>query len=352
MPDDWAGRAIAPYEAMQSAFSIPRLRLYRESMPGVERPFAYCWPFVRAMAATNDLAELPDGARYIPDVAARLAGLEHYWDDRAGNYASYVVPPLGDGGDAYYDDNAWAGLELVRAHRLTGDAAALERARAVFQFLAGGWDDNSRHPAPGGVFWVAAGWNGDRNTVSTAPSAQLALRLAALEEDGGRRRDYLAWAGRMSTWVDTTLRGEDGLYADHIDLRGNVDRAAWSYNQGAMIGAHVLLYEATGAEHHLTEARRTAAAARSFYTPDVLDRQELAFNAIYLANLARLATIDGDATLLDGPRAWAERLWTICRDARTSLATTSRPLKLLDQAAFVSIFAILGAEDAGANGGA
>lgn len=339
-----ADRAIAAYEAIQSAFYIPRLSLYRETAQEVGQPFSYCWPFVRAMAATNDLAALPAGDRYPGDVSARLEGLAHYWNARAGSYASAVVPPLGDGGDAYYDDNAWAGLELLRAHRLTGDEQALERARAVFRFLASGWDDNRRHPSPGGVFWVAAGWNDDRNTVSTAPSAQLALRLAALERDDDRRREYLEWASRMVAWVDATLRGDDGLYSDHIDLRGNVDRGAWSYNQGAMIGAHVLLYEATGEEWHLQEARRTATTAREFYTPDVLDRQGPAFNAIYLANLARFAAIDGNPGWLDPMRPYAEQLWTDRRDPASGLTTTSQPTTLLDQAALVSIFAILADE--------
>jgi len=351
MPESWVDRAVTTYAAMQKAFYVPRLGLYRETTPATERPFSYCWPFARAMAATNDLAELPtNGERYRADVTDRLPGLGHYLDDRTGAYASSVVPPLGQAGDAYYDDNAWVGLELLRAYRLSGDAAALEHARAVFRFLLTGWDEDPGHPSPGGVFWVAARWNGDRNTISTAPAAQLALLLAGAEEDQDRYRDYLAWATRMVEWVDATLRGGDGLYADHIDLGGVIDRAAWSYNQGAMIGVRVLLFEATGESHHLDEARRTAAAARAFYTPEVLASQDLSFNAIYLANLARLAEIDGEPAWFDGMRRYAEQIWTNHRDPASELLTTSNPLTLLDQAALVSISAILGGVEGRARG--
>lgn len=347
MGEGWTGRASAAYAAMREAFYIPRLGLYRESIPHFEHPFSYCWPFARAMAATNDLVDLhAPGVDDRAEVAARIDGLERYWDGKGESYASAVVAPLGDGGDAYYDDNAWAGLELVRTYRLTGDIRALERARAVLRFLLGGWDDDPRHPSPGGVYWVAAGWNDDRNTVSTAPSALLALDLAALETDGERQREYVGWARRMADWVDTTLRRDDGLYADHIALDGTVDHTVWSYNQGTMIGLQLSLYRVTGDDRYRADAWRTASAARGTFTVEALQRQDLAFNAIYLSHLARFATTADDDGWLDAPREYAERLWTERRDPATGLATTSRPLTLLDQSAFVSIFAILAALDA------
>ena len=38
----------------------------------------------------------------------------------------------------------------------------------------------------------------------------------------------------------------NGLYWDHIDLAGTIEKTQWSYNQGVMLGAGVLLYKATG----------------------------------------------------------------------------------------------------------
>ena len=36
----------------------------------------------------------------------------------------------------------------------------------------------------------------------------------------------------------------NGLYADSINRRGVIEPAYWSYNQGTMIGAGTLLYQA------------------------------------------------------------------------------------------------------------
>src|SRR5437764_1304422 len=91
---------------------------------------------------------------------------------------------------------AWIGLNLVRAYRLTGDAAALSRAQSVFAFIEGGWDSNPAHPDPGGVFWTQASWSRDRNTVSNAPSAELGLRLYQLTG----QQAYFDWAQRMYAW--------------------------------------------------------------------------------------------------------------------------------------------------------
>ena len=81
-----------------------------------------------------------------------------YWS-AAGpvpGYASYVLPPLGGGGDRYYDDDGWVGLDLVRQHRSTGSTAGLAGAQAALAFVLSGWDTDPTHPYPGGVFWVEA----------------------------------------------------------------------------------------------------------------------------------------------------------------------------------------------------
>jgi predicted alpha-1,6-mannanase (GH76 family) len=119
---------------------------------------------------------------------------------------------------------AWTGLALVQAYRLSGDAAALARARQLFDFSVSGWDNDPTHADPGGVWWSQQMPNPrfiHRNTVSTASSAELGLQLY---EAGGRtERYYLDWATRMYTWVDAYLRGPNGLYDDHVDLAGVVD---------------------------------------------------------------------------------------------------------------------------------
>ena len=65
---------------------------------------------------------------YLPLLGNLLAGIEKYW--KAPGYESYVVH--GGGGQRYYDDNAWLGIEFVDAYRLLG-----EEQRLLFAHRAG-----------------------------------------------------------------------------------------------------------------------------------------------------------------------------------------------------------------------
>lgn len=335
-------RAISGYEALQASFYVPDVQLYRETAPTYQgNSYSYHWPFSRAVAATIGLAGIPEiGDDVSDDLQERFGGGERYWD--AGHappgYASYVVPPLGNGGDLFYDDDAWTGLNLVKMYRLTNDIAMLDRARQVFDVLVTGWDDDPSHPAPGGVFWVDAGWNRDRNVVSTGTAAQLGLHLYELT---GEQR-YLDWALRMYDWVNINLLAPNGLFWDHIDLAGTIDTTQWSYNQGTMIGTNVLLARVSGDQSYLDRAVAIADAAIAFYgEEDRLFNQPPEFNAIYFENLLLLFSVHPDSDYLSSARAYADRVWETHRDAATGLFTFSNPVKLQEHASIVHIFAIL-----------
>ncbi len=238
-PDDPADRARVSFEALERSFAVRgQPSLYRDATPWSTNRCSYLWPFSRAAAAALDLVVL---GVLEPARADQLLGdgLAHYRRDSgtASGYDSAVRPPLGGGGDRFYDDNAWIGLDLIRQHRVTGAPAALARAVDVFAFLVSGWDADPSHPSPGGVFWVESSTNGDRNTVSTAPAAQLGFLLQSV---GAGPPDTGAWAERMLQWTHTTLRDPaDGLYWDHIAADGRIERTKWSYNQGNVIGAEL-----------------------------------------------------------------------------------------------------------------
>ena len=153
-------RAVRSYQAMQQYLYLDDPPLYLEEYPYTGgNPYSYVWPFSQAMAGTIDLAGIRSlrGA-YRSDVQDRLTGLGLYWNDTTTppGYDSYVRPPLGGGGDKFYDDNEWIGLELVQWYRMTGDASALQRARQIFELVVFGWDTDPTHPCPGGAFWAAS----------------------------------------------------------------------------------------------------------------------------------------------------------------------------------------------------
>jgi hypothetical protein len=241
-----AERAEAAYQALQTYFYQPDTKLYKESSPHTgNNKYSYVWPYGAAMQSTVALAKMPEiGEKYKTDIQDRLDGLAAYWNDTKApfGYDSYVRAPLGGGGDKFYDDNDWIAIELIKIYHITGDVSALDRAKELFELQVYGWDTDPSHACPGGVFWTQASWSKDRNTVSNAPAAQIGLYLYEITKDA----HYLDWAKKMYNWVNDCMQAPNGLYFDHIDLNGNIDKTQWSYNQGTMIGASVLLYKATG----------------------------------------------------------------------------------------------------------
>src|SRR6266496_179274 len=254
-----AARASELYTAMQTNYYLSASQgyLYNETSPRARsNPYAYLWPFYEAMAGTIDLSWLPGQQQVVKpvDVDYRLTGLGAYWNGGAGGYDSYPRSPYGAGGDRYNDDNSWIGRAMVQLHRM-GYASTLspaplgttplERAKALFTFIRASWDTTSS-PSPGGVYWVQqpAGVSGgkDRGTGPTGGFAKLALHLADPKLTG-QQDPYFTWGKTAYDWVNKNLLNTaTKLYWDKVlASNGSIDTRYWSYNQGVMIGAGVLL---------------------------------------------------------------------------------------------------------------
>ena len=310
-------KAYASYDALQSNLYRPSISLYQGLPSNPCDPNSCLWPFTNATAGTVFLYGVPGGQQFLADVDARLTGLGHYADaaevsptgsPQPPAYESAVAPPLGPGGATYYDDNAWVGLNLVHAYLLTSNPSDLTLAQDEFNFDVAGWDTSATDPCPGGVFWEDAAGS-QRNVTANGASAELGLELDQLT---GNRSD-LTWATRMYQWAVTCLRTPAGLYNDHINADGSVNSTIWSYNQGVMVGAGVLLNKLTGTSAYLRQAEQTASAALLYFgTGSTLINQGPAFNGIYFRNLLFLNSVvpnDGYASEAQsaGSSMWAQR---------------------------------------------
>jgi hypothetical protein len=327
---DYLAWAESAYRALQRNFYVPEMRLYREVVPPKDaRPYAYIWPHSQGLAATLALAEVPSlRSRYRADVVDRLPGLEYYWDPTSNppGYDSYVRPPHGHGGDKYYDDNAWIGLELMRAHAVTGDPAILNRARQVLDFVVSGWDASPDRPAPGGVKWTQAHWNLDRNTVSTAPGAALGFLL--YERTG--ERWCLDWGTRMYEWTVKHMLAPNGLFWDRINTKGVIEESQHSYNQGAMISAGLYAYRVTREPAYLKQAETTAdvTVEQIFGPTDYYE--DPALDAIFFRNLMRLYRLRRKRAYRTAMQSYTEEVWQRWRNA-------TGPITLLQQAAVIQL---------------
>ena len=158
----------------------------------------------------------------------------------------------------------------------------------------------------------------------------------------------------MYAWVNVTLDAGraagapgTGLFFDKVRGDGTVDRTLWTYNQGNMIGANVLLARRAGADAgapYLARAEAIAARALRHYA-GAYERQPAAFNAILFRNLLQLHAATADAGLRERIRgamgAYAEAAWTGRRDRHDRFRFGRGGPTLLDQSAMVQVFALL-----------
>ena len=131
----------------------------------------------------------------------------------------------------------------------------------------------------------------------------------------------------MLDWLDTCLRGPRNLYFDHLRADGSLDRTAWSYNQGSVIGADVLLYRLTGDGAALANAEAVAVASLPYLAPGTREPPE--FVAVLARHLLELGAVDGDPHWRDAVQMWVDATWL-------------RPhARLLTHAALAQVYALL-----------
>ncbi len=325
--------ALLAYAAMQSAFYSPTTGLY---------PDSDAWPYSQAMAATISIAALPGlHARYSTDLAARLSGLQAYADHVDPAPAGYIstLDTAAPTGDRFNDDNEWIGIELIRLYHLNRLPGLLTASDGLMTMVTNQWDTSPDIRCPGGVPWQNIAVDGDRNTVSNATGAELGAQLYLTTQNAAD----LQWAVQMYNWVRGCLLNPDGLYGDHVTGTGQIDPTEWTYNQGTMIGAGVMLYQATHNSGYLAQAEATAQTALATFTPQDLAVQPVGFDAIYTRNLLLLGSVSGDPRYARFAQWFANDEWYNVRDPRSGLflADPGGQTQLLDQAAMVQVYALL-----------
>jgi hypothetical protein len=338
-------RGLRAFEAMQRHYYIQGSGLY------AGEPFSFLWPFSQALAATVSMANVPRlPVSFTKELHARLIGLRSYLDTNNSGapedtYTSTLAafdgtaaPPVGPGGAKYYDDNDWVGIELARIYKLTHNAGALGYAEGIMAFEMAAWSTDQSLACPGGIPFSNAAENTDRNTVSTAPAAELAVQLYRITGNVA----YLQFAEMAYQWVRSCLLQPSNLYADHIRQHGVVDMTFWSYNQGTMIGAGTLLYQSTGNSAYLFQARQTAQAARAYFTPERLGAENPFFPSVYFRNVLYLDSVTHDPPGPKLAQPYVDYAWQSLRlSDDLFIAGSPASAQLLYQAAIVQIYALL-----------
>ncbi len=348
-PRELASRADLTLQALFERFRDPssgRFHEYDPQQPG-DRPSATLWPYTGVISALNALAALPGRRTAVePALRSALAGLDAYLDPGAlpAGYDSY--PLAGGGGQKYYDDNAWAGLELLRASRVLGEAAYREKAAEAFQFVVSGWSG----AMGGGIYW-REGDDSTKNTCSNGPAAVLALELYG---DTGLPY-YLDWAERILDWLRHLHSHRSGVYWDNLNQSGEIDRSAYTYNTGTVLQANALLHRLTGLAEPLEKARALAKASLKVFAPQSGPRgvrlfpQTPWFNAILARGYLELSAVDPETgqACLRVLRGYLDQAWQSARGRDDLLGPDASgtgkddPRRwLLDQAGWIELYAL------------
>ena len=315
---DASGRALATVDAMlgydagaggffgqlgdraQGVFFGSQHRpAYREWAGETMEP-ATAWPLSQLLAAELDQAMLTGDPRRAVGV---IDELRHHLVD--GAYAPHPRSHGGGGQVRYYDDNAWIGLDLVQAYRVTRQREYLDQAAALVPFLEAG-------AAPGGgLLWRERDPSPSLNTCANAPAMQLYLALYAETRDPR----YLEAARALEPVLNGALRRPDGLYRDNVRVEdpSRTDETLWSYNQGAALGANLQLAAVCDSEPEATRlldlAEETAAASLRLLEqdPDWLWSQPPGFDAVFFRNLLKLDLVRPDPRYRAALRGYLER---------------------------------------------
>ena len=192
--------------------------------------------------------------------------------------------------------------------------------------------------------------NHDRNTVSNAPNAELGFHLSELtgETTTEQGRAMYEWVLRTLDESRDTDKAGTGLFWDKVQTDGTIDKTLWTYNQGSMIGANVLLARLEPppqAPAYLDRAEAIARKSLSHFSQEEYRRQPAAFNAIFFRNLLLLHPVTSDADLqadiIDTIRRYTDHAWDRTRDRHDRFHLSDGGVTLLNQSAIVQLLALL-----------
>lgn len=213
-----------------------------------------------------------------------------------------------EGIENVYDDQMWLVRELLESYKLTGNAAYLEKAEYLTEYVLDGWDCtiDANGNESGGITW-GPGYV-TKHACSNGPMVSPLVWLHELYKgkndevtyryiDAGDKKTrkttslkksdyYLTFAKKIYEWQKEALLRGDGVYDDMMGgctpgtpewetIDGVVYRKgitcrdkvgpAISYNSGTMLSGAADLYRATADGKYLSDGKKLSDASFAFF---------------------------------------------------------------------------------------
>ncbi|MBS7564085.1 hypothetical protein KHS38_06670 [Mucilaginibacter sp. Bleaf8] len=161
----------------------------------------------------------------------------------------------------FYDDMEWLALASLRSYEATQESAYLDAANALWTDIKTGRNDNQGD----GIAWNKSDRT-NKNTPANAPAIIFAARLYRVKKDAADlqiAKELYQWL--KGNLVDPTSGivwdgVKDVQGADNTPPVPVTAKDKYTYNQGTFVGAALELYKVTNDINYLNDAVRTANA--------------------------------------------------------------------------------------------
>lgn len=164
----------------------------------------------------------------------------------------------------YVDDMEWMALAQIRMFESTGNRIYISKAREIYDdWVWTTWGPEDEAPWYGGITWKTD-VNKSKNACSNGPAAIIAARIYRFYDKAGfvhgKGKDaYLEEALKIYGWLKKHLfNATTGAVSDNMNMKGRIDPAVYTYNQGTFIGAAYELFLITGEKQYMDDAVKAA----------------------------------------------------------------------------------------------
>jgi predicted alpha-1,6-mannanase (GH76 family) len=161
----------------------------------------------------------------------------------------------------FYDDMNWMAMALVGSYEQTHDDRFLKTAIELHALISKAWDTSCCGAIKGGIWWDTA------HTQKATASNGGPVILSALLYEHTKNGTYLIFGEKVyHFWLRNMVNPHTYQVCDHMNPNG--DKVWWkfTYNEGLMIGASVILYRITKQQTYLDTALKLATFVMSHET--------------------------------------------------------------------------------------